>query len=93
MKRNPQVVWDVVDGVMVLFHTGAGEFFDLNFTAAFVWSACEDCSMEDLMQSLREEYPEVDRELIEADCRELIASLEENGLLIAINKHEQLRAS
>ena len=83
MKRNPQVIWDVVDDVMVLCHTGSGEFFDLNETAAFLWSICEDRSMEDLMQSLRAEYPDVDGELIDADCRELIASLEENDFLEA----------
>ena len=81
MKRNPNVVWDVVDGVTVLCHTGSGDLFDLNVTAAFVWTTCERRSIQDLVEALREEYPDVSREILEADCRDLIASFEENDLL------------
>jgi len=81
IRRSPQVIWDVVDGVMVLCHTDSAEFFELNPTGAIVWSVCDENIIDDVVERLQEAYPSEDHERLTADVWDLIRSLQEAGLV------------
>ena len=81
IRRKPQVIWDEVDGVMVLCHTDSAEFFELNSTGAVIWSVCDGRTTDEVVNQLREAYPEKERQRLAADVRSLIRSLEEAGLV------------
>jgi Tfp pilus assembly pilus retraction ATPase PilT len=81
LRRNPQVIWDVVDGVMVLCHTASNAFFELNQTGALVWSMCDESAVEAIVEHLRGAYPHEDRDQVAIDVRNIILALEEARLL------------
>ncbi len=81
IRRNGQVFWDVVDGVMVLCDTDSTEFFHLNPTGALVWEACNGLSLDDVVGRLQAAYPNEDRERLTKDVAEMIRSLEKAGLV------------
>ena len=83
IRRSPQVIWDMIDGVMVLCHTESNEFFELNQTGAIVWSVCDERGLEDVVERIREAYPNEDHDRLTTDVRDLILSLEEASLLEA----------
>jgi len=81
IRRDPQVIWDEVDGVLVLCHTDSAEFFELNPTGAVVWSVCEGRTTDEVVNQLREAYPNQEGQRLAVDVRSLIRSLEEAGLV------------
>jgi len=81
IARNPRVIWDTVDDVLVLLHTETGEFFELNDTAASAWNASDGRSIAELARLLQREYPGVARRIVAEDCRELVAVLVAHDLL------------
>jgi hypothetical protein len=80
-RHNPQVIWDVVDGVMVLCHTASNTFFELNQTGALVWSMCDGSAVAAVIERLRAAYPHEDRDQVAIDVRNIILALEEARLL------------
>jgi Coenzyme PQQ synthesis protein D (PqqD) len=81
IKRNFQVIWDIVDGAMVLCNTDCAEFFELNSTGAIVWKICDGCTTNDIVQHLQEVYPDEDHQQLASDVKKLISSFNEAGLL------------
>ncbi len=80
VSRNPDVIWDRVDGEMLLCHTGTGAFYTLNEVGAFIWESCERISGEELMQRVCNAFVDEDKTPIVAAVEEFIAFLQ--GLLL-----------
>jgi hypothetical protein len=81
IRHNPQVIWDVVDGVMVLCHTASNAFFELNQTGALVWRLCDGSAVEAVVERLRAAYPYEDRDQVALDIQTIILALEEARLV------------
>jgi hypothetical protein len=81
IRHNPQVIWDVVDGVLVLCHTASNAFFELNQTGALVWRMCDGSAVEAIVERLRAAYPHEDRDQVTIDVGNIILALEEARLL------------
>ena len=83
IRRNPLVIEDVVDGQIVLCHTGSAELFQLSPTGALVWSACDDGTtdtIDSMVECLQGIYPNEDHGRLVADVLSFVRSLEEAGL-------------
>jgi hypothetical protein len=79
--RSRHVIWDTVDGITRLCDTRNGEFFEINATAALIWSLCEDRTTHDLAASLGATFPDHDKDSIAADTANILFSLAQSGLL------------
>lgn len=80
--RNPDVIWDRVDGALVLCHTGTGEFFRLNYTGALIWELIESRSSQAIVEQLCRRYPAEPTPRLEAAVRDCLAALRDNHLLL-----------
>jgi hypothetical protein len=78
--RNPQVIWDAVDGVTTLCHLDSAEFYYLNDTGAAVWAACDD-TREEIARRLRERYPDQPADAIDANVRVFLDALAAASLI------------
>lgn len=81
LRRNEQVIWDVIDGTTALCHTEKVEFFRMNDTGAVIWELCNDCTMEELIEAVCVRYPTADRERLASLVRDYIPVLEKEGLI------------
>lgn len=81
IKRNPSVIWDVVDEVLVLCNTESNEFFNINKTGAVVWGLCEERPIDEAVKRVHEVYPEQEIEIIAEHVRDFIRSLEASGVI------------
>jgi len=79
--RNQDVIWDRVDGLLVLCHTGTGEFFRLNETGAFIWELCEQQTLEEIIKDIQRKYPAESFAHISAAVNEYILALRVQDLL------------
>ena len=81
MIRNPQVIWDVVDGVTTLCHLDSAEFYYLNETGAAAWAACDD-TCEEIVRRVHERYPDQASSTIDATVRDFLHTLEAASLIL-----------
>jgi len=81
LRRNRDVIWDVVDGTTVLCETTTVRFFHLNATAALVWNACEDSTVDIVARQVKAAYPDEDDRRLAADVHECVSALQKAGLL------------
>ncbi len=78
----PEVLFQEVNGEIVLLDLQAETYFGLNETGARVWQLLQDGKAGDqLLDQMLEEF-EIDRPQLEADVTELIAQLSEAGLIV-----------
>jgi hypothetical protein len=81
LRRNTDVIWDVVDGITVLCETNSTRFFHLNATAALVWDACEDGTVDAITRRVSAAYPNEDYQRLTADVHACVEALRKAGLL------------
>lgn len=81
IHRNDAVVWDVVNGMTTLCHTGTAEFFTLNQTGALIWELCEGRTVDELIAEIGSRYPAADGKSIGAPIRDYLVQLEKEGLV------------
>lgn len=80
---NPEVIWDEVDGVLRLCHTGRVEYFDLDETGAAIWKECaEQTSVDNIVLELKKNYPDEDTAELSSEVELFVQSLEDANLLI-----------
>ncbi|MBO3751736.1 PqqD family protein [Streptosporangiaceae bacterium NEAU-GS5] len=79
--RHPQVLWDDVDGRVVLCHTETVRYYELNAVGATIWRACEGIGMERLVGLLAAAHSEVDRARLADDAHSFVAALMSENLL------------
>ena len=81
IKHNPQVIWDMVDGVMVLYKVDSAELFELNDTGGVMWRVCDEDTLEEAVRRVHQIYPDQDLREIDATVRNFFQSLEAVGLI------------
>jgi PqqD family protein of HPr-rel-A system len=82
------VIGEVLDGEAVLLHVKTGQYFTLNQSGTRIWQLIEQHgSLEAVKHALCSEF-DVDGDTAEADIAELVARLENNGLLTARRREE-----
>ncbi|SEG96045.1 Coenzyme PQQ synthesis protein D (PqqD) [Nonomuraea solani] len=79
--RHPQVLWDDVDGQLVLCHTETAQYYELNPMGEKLWRACDGIDLEAMTRLLAETHPEVDLASLAGDVRSYVATLLEENLL------------
>jgi len=78
----PEVLFQEVNGEIVLLDLQGETYFGLNETGARVWQLLQDGKVGDeLLDMMLDEF-EVDRPQLEADVTELISQLSEAGLIV-----------
>ncbi|HEY0379562.1 MAG TPA: PqqD family protein [Pyrinomonadaceae bacterium] len=79
---NPEVIWDEVDGVMTLCHTGRVEYFHLNDTGGVIWQTCTSAdSVEGVAAEVSKIYPEEDPTELRREVDQFLRALEDASLL------------
>ena len=78
---SKDVLAQELDGETVLLDLASESFFGLDAISTRVWALLQEGAGEPrIVDTLLEEY-EVEREVLERDIRELLAGLEEAGLI------------
>ncbi len=86
-QARPGVVLTGNDAARFATDLASGEVFELNETAAIVYeAAAAGRSVGDVVNALAERYPEVPREEIERDARDLLTELERHGLVERVDR-------
>jgi hypothetical protein len=78
--RNPKLAWREVDGEMVIISPEDSQVHELNETASLIWRHAEGESLEEIAERISAEY-EISLEAARADIGELVAALEQKGLV------------
>jgi hypothetical protein len=75
-----------MDGETLLYRLGAHKAIYLNETAALIWKLCDGTrSVRDVIEVLREAFPDTQSEVI-ADTHEALSMLvSEGALIVALN--------
>jgi hypothetical protein len=84
--RNPRVLWDSVDGTLVLCHTDTVQFYELNRVGAFLWRACEGADLDTVIGLLAETYPQIDPARLADDARSYFSALVNANLLCPLGE-------
>ena len=83
-RRNPAVVFQVIDDHVMMMNPERAEFVTLTPTGAEVWKALESPgSCDDIVERLRPAYPDADPDLMRADIDAFLGKLEAAGAIFA----------
>jgi Coenzyme PQQ synthesis protein D (PqqD) len=80
-NRDPDVIWDTIDGITRLCDARSGMFFEVNGTAALIWRACEQKTFDELASTLHQAFPDQDKKRLEFDTEKVVAEFVRNGLV------------
>lgn len=81
MARSRNALGEVVDGELVLLNLDSGEYFGLNRTGTRIWELLgETTDLDEVHRALLGQFA-VDPEVLRRDLEELIAELEQAGLV------------
>jgi hypothetical protein len=81
--RNPKVEEAPLQGELMIFDPASSRFFVLNRTMTFVWRRCDGAhAVGDMVDELRREFSEVDRETAEGDLKKALGELASLGLVV-----------
>lgn len=80
---HPAIIFQRIDDGAVLFSPASELYFGLNEVGARVWQLLPPvtASFDDLCDAIAQEYPEVERTVIQQDVEELLATLLHEGLV------------
>lgn len=73
--------WDVVDGHTVVCEPSSGEVYRLNATAAYLWEACDNASVDSLAGRLVAVFPDQDGDMVVEDTERFVAAMRARGLV------------
>jgi hypothetical protein len=83
LRRNPQVEEAPLQGELMIFDPASSRFFVLNRTMTFVWRRCDGAhGVSEMVDELRHEFAEVDRETAEGDLKKALGELASLGLVV-----------
>lgn len=80
VKRNPDVVGEVLDGETVLLNLSTGTYYSLNRTGTRMWELIGELGDVELVASRLEQEYESDPATLRRDLGELVNSLVSRGL-------------
>jgi hypothetical protein len=80
---NPNVVWTSLSEGAVLFSNETELYYGLNGVGAVVWELLppKSATLEELCAAVHERFPDATLEQIRGDVTELLADLEQFGLV------------
>lgn len=78
---NRDVIWDDVDGNVVICRVSRNEFFHLNKTAGIVWRAMIDGGVASAEETLRAVFAKTPSETIRADVEKIVDDFLSAGLV------------
>lgn len=82
VPRRGEVVWQNLEGEMVLLNPQTGEYFGLNEVAGSFWEKVDGKrSLEQIMGELLEEY-DVEKEELQKDIADLIGRMKPFNLIL-----------
>ena len=82
-RRNPEVEEAPLQGELMIFDPASSRFFVLNRTMTFVWRRCDGThGVREMVDELRSEFSEVDRETAEGDLKKALGDLAALGLVV-----------
>jgi coenzyme PQQ synthesis protein D (PqqD) len=82
-RRNPKVEEAPLQGELMVFDPASSRFFVLNRTMTFVWRRCDGAhGIREMVDELRSEFSEVDRETAEGDLTKALGELASLGLVV-----------
>lgn len=81
LTRHPHVIWDLVDGEMVLCHTDSNEFFQTDSIGGQIWENFEEHTIVQMADLIHASHPNSDYKQLRAEIQQFIISLEAAGLL------------
>jgi hypothetical protein len=80
-ETNPAIIWKLVHGEAVLLNPANGEYFGLNDVGSVIWQHLDGKkSLAEVGTLILAEY-DVTPAVLEADMRELLAELQQKGLV------------
>ena len=83
LRRNPEVEEAPLQGELMIFDPKSSRFFVLNRTMTFVWRRCDGAhGLRDMVDELRSEFSEVDRETAEGVLKKALGELASLGLVV-----------
>jgi predicted RNase H-related nuclease YkuK (DUF458 family) len=80
ITRDPRLAWREIDGEMVIISPEDSQVQERNETATLIWKHAEVESLEEMAERISTEY-EISLEAARADIAELVAALEQKGLV------------
>jgi len=81
--RNPKVEEAPLQGELMIFDPASSRFFVLNRTMTFVWRRCDGAhGVREMVDELRSEFSDVDRETAEGDLKKALGELASLGLVV-----------
>lgn len=81
VSRNPEVIWDFVDGKTVLCDTTTTDIFELELTAGLIWQWCENVTLEVLITRVQDYFAADDAGVVEERTRAFVGRLKDMGLV------------
>jgi hypothetical protein len=84
LQANPDIIWDVVDGRIVLCNLDSRAIFELNGPGSIIWANCPDLRANQMIECLRQAYPSQARDRLTRDVAEFIAALKSAGIVSPI---------
>lgn len=82
LNRSPDVTYEVVDGQAVLVDPNGRELLTLNAVGTVVWQALDGTRDEaGIVESLSEQFPDVERNDLVRDVDAFITELRSSGLV------------
>ncbi len=79
--KNNDIIWRNVGGETVLLNSQNGKYFGLNAVGCSFWEKIDgSLSLGQIVELLQKEY-EVERAVLEQDILQLVAGLQDNGLV------------
>jgi hypothetical protein len=77
-----KVIFEELDGEVVLLELGSGQYYKLNRSGSHIWSLIREHGDTELVeQALAAEY-QIDRDRAHEDVAELVGQLESLGLIV-----------
>ena len=75
-------MWDVVDGVTVVCDIESGEIFEMNPTAALIWTLCGDqYGVDGIIERVQRVYTNEEPNRIKRDVEETLKLLMSYGII------------
>lgn len=90
--KNVNIIEEKADGYTVIYDPDTEKTHILNETAAYIWDIMEGTFVLDdiisLLISCLEDTESLDLEVVHMECRESLACMENNGLILKLKNKE-----
>jgi hypothetical protein len=91
LQASPSIIWDLVDGKVVLCNLENGDFFELNGPGSIIWANCPDLKATEMIDCLQQAYPSQARHRLARDVAEFIAALEDAGIVSQVKAAQEVK--